>query len=225
MKKILLSVLIAVFCISCSEGEGDGGGSEKFVEIYVNKGVVTSKPNTFDTGISGQWVSSDPFVATVENGIIIAEHVGEADVAFRNKIYHVKVLSSLPLLDPPVVEFGKPMEYIASKEQREKHKGTYKGLLYHGETEYVDKIWYYFSDAGASLNKIQIVMNGSRAYLHAATWLGHFYEQADPVTIDGVYNLVYIDAYDREDAQIIVYCPNTIPLGTDCVITYLPITH
>lgn len=224
MRRIILIVSALIFCISCTKGE-QREDTEKNIEVYVHKGVITSKPETFDTGVRTKGVSSNPFVATVENGIIKAEHVGEADVVFGNKIYHVKALSSYPIVEPPVVEFGKPMEYIASKEQREKHKGTYKGLLYHGETEYVDKIWYYFSEAGASLSKIEIIMNGSKGYTRAATWLGQYYEQTDPVKIDGVYNLVYIDAYTRDEAQVIVYCPNTIPLGTDCVITYLPITH
>lgn len=195
------------------------------IELFTTSGILNSYDYTsyYQSRLKGG-ISSNNFIATCTyTGTINAEHVGEASVVFGDQSYNVIVRTPLEdFMYPVVAEFGKSKDYIASKEIRERHKGTHRGLIYYGEHDYIRKVVYDFDDSGA-LSKIIIHFIGSSKYNTAATYLGHFYEQIGSINIDGVHTLVYIDAYNEENATLKVLCANTVPTGSDCTITFEPI--
>lgn len=235
---LLLTICISMNFISCSEKNDDNQITppeqieepepevhEFDVTIYTKSGGIidSNKPDSFDTQISSNGRSENEFVATIESGIIIAKHVGETKVYVDEDTYNVTVLSPMNTFIPPIAEFGKTKEYIAEKETRQRSQAAHKGLIYNGEQDYIKQVVYMFGEDDGGLKEIQIRMKNSSKYAQCATYLGHLYEQIQSEQINGLYNLVYINAYDIKDATFKVYLPNTYPTGEATTITYLPI--
>lgn len=228
-KRLLLCAAIAALSfVGCSKGEDNSNkpdaSNEYDVEIYVKEGTVSDKPKEYNTGLNKVGNSDNIFVATVNNGIITAQHAGFAKVTVGDNTYNTIVKSTLNTFIPPITEFYKPQDYIATKETRERSKGTHLGLIYYGENDLVDNVAYLFGD-NDSLYEIRIKLNkGDKStFAVCATYLGHLYKQIEAEVINGVYNLVYIDNYKIEDATFKVYLPQTYPTGGVITIKFIPL--
>ena len=231
MQRFLLFVaaFVAITFAGCSKEEGNSNKSdtpnEYDIEIYVKEGTVSDKPKEYNTGLNKIGRSDNIFVATVDNGVITAKHVGFTKIIVGDNTYNTTVKSTLNTFIPPVVEFYKPADYIASKETRERSKGTHLGLIYYGENDLVDNVSYLFGN-NDSLYEIRIRLNKGdmSTFAVCATYLGHLYKQVEAEMIDGVYNLVYIDNYKIEDATFKVYLPQTYSsTGGVITIKFIPL--
>ncbi|WP_278713769.1 hypothetical protein [Alistipes finegoldii] len=230
MKKFLLFIVafVAITFVGCSKGDDNSDKSdtsnEYNIEIYAKGGTVSDKPKEYNTGLNEIGTSDNIFVATVDNGVITAQHVGFAKVIIGDNTYNTTVKSTLNTFIPPVTEFYKSQDYIASKETRERSKGSHLGLIYDGENDLVHNVAYLFGN-NDSLYEIRIKLKkGDKStFAVCATYLGHLYKQIEAEIIDGVYNLVYIDNYKIEDAIFKVYLPQTYSIGEVITIKFIPL--
>ena len=207
MKKFLLFIVafVAITFVGCSKGDDNSDKSdtsnEYNIEIYAKGGTVSDKPKEYNTGLNEIGTSDNIFVATVDNGVITAQHVGFAKVIIGDNTYNTTVKSTLNT-----------------------SKGSHLGLIYDGENDLVHNVAYLFGN-NDSLYEIRIKLKkGDKStFAVCATYLGHLYKQIEAEIIDGVYNLVYIDNYKIEDAIFKVYLPQTYSIGEVITIKFIPL--
>ena len=98
MKKFLLFIVafVAITFVGCSKGDDNSDKSdtsnEYNIEIYAKGGTVSDKPKEYNTGLNEIGTSDNIFVATVDNGVITAQHVGFAKVIIGDNTYNTVIV-------------------------------------------------------------------------------------------------------------------------------------
>ena len=103
---ILLILFLSTSLFSC-------GNDEPKSSIPATQNVYVG--SHFNIGDDGNWVSSNKFVATVEDGFVKGVHVGECVISNGKQICIITVIPTSHFIEEPTIEWGISKDQIISK--------------------------------------------------------------------------------------------------------------
>ncbi len=146
MKKLIFFslVLVSLAIVSC--------GSDKEDEPnYTNQIMVVGETYTIP-GKSMDWVSDNDLIASISNGIVTAEHVGETVIRNGSKSFKVTVTAQYNTFKEPYMNFGASMSSVKNyMSGYTLNKELSDALLYDGKFP-VMYYMYTFKNAGMYLS-------------------------------------------------------------------------
>lgn len=213
MKKMLFAmiILIQIIC-SCSKNEESFILNKTHLQMSADDTETLTASETVNT-----WASDNVFTASVNNGIVTANHVGKASISATSAkgtaICDVEVLPVYQTYAEPVLDFGISKTSLKTKEHRTISKETTNALFYTGEKSTVAVVLYNFKDD--KLNGVIVTVSLS-ASLDAAKYLKERYQ---PVLSDN--DTFYFINNTKEKTTMEVVMKLTTQYA---IITYLPFT-
>ncbi len=112
MKKLFLLAVVAIGFISCSKNENDAL-SKRYYTLYHSQkeNIQCENASIYD------WVSNNEFVATISNGVIEGQFVGETGVKepAHGLSFFVQVKPKYNLYDEPDLNWGASIETIRNR--------------------------------------------------------------------------------------------------------------
>lgn len=147
MKKILflLAVGLPLVFASCSKDDDKKLSlSTNRVSLYFEEmeNVTASEPST--------WSVENKFIATVNNGLITAQHVGNTTVTAtangQTSNCNVEVKAKYHTFTEPILEFGASKSTIKSKEKRGLLREEETSLLFKPDKSTIQSVAYIFEN-------------------------------------------------------------------------------
>ncbi len=213
MRKILLAsviVLTGLSAISCSSSSDDTPFSMNERAITMQKG---DKYTLTYTG-SASWASDDDFVASVNNGEVTANHVGETTVyamsGGNTAQCSVEVKGLYNYFREPMCKLNATTDDVMKYEKRSLDtKNSDKAMLiyYPAQNESVDVVAYTFKNDKLESAFVAMTMNGNSS--QALQMMNNFMSER---YIGGVANqgYVYYNAATMDAASKQVFVSNSI---------------
>ena len=117
MKKLLLIITVLLGCISVFAQATATNNSPKEIELF--RGDTVTYEVTGGYGV--KWSSSNDYIATVKNGMIVGEHIGTAILTMTSdgvspSYFIVKVKPKYSLYDEPILDYGISRQALLRKE-------------------------------------------------------------------------------------------------------------
>lgn len=213
MKKVLLAAvfaLVGVSFFSCSSSNDDEPFTMNERAITIQKG---DKYTVTHTG-KASWSSDDDFVASVNNGEVTANHVGETAIyaisGGTKSQCDVTVRGSYNYFREPLCRLNATPEDVMRYETRslDTKKSDKTMLIYYpAMNEDVDVIAYTFKNGKLESAFVAMTMNGNAS--QALQMMNNFMSER---YIGGISNkgYVYINAKSLDSASKQVFVSNTI---------------
>lgn len=215
MKKVLLAAVFALVggsFFSCSSSNDDEPFSMNERAITMQKG---DKYTINHTG-KASWSSDDDFVASVNDGEVTANHVGETSIyamSGGSKIQcDVTVRGLYNYFREPLCKLNSTPEDVMRYEKRslDTKKSDRTTLIYYPEmNEDIDVVAYTFKNDKLESAFVSMTMHGNAT--QALQMMTNFMSEryfGDGISSEGY---VYMNATTTESASKFVYVTNTTP--------------
>ncbi len=214
MKKILfaaIAVFAGVSAVSCSGSDDDAPFSMNETAITMQKG---DKYMLTYTG-SASWASEDEFVASVSNGEVTANHVGETTVCATSggntAKCSVEVKGAYNYFREPMCKLDATPDDVMRYERRslDTRKSDRTMLVYYpAQNEKIDVVAYSFKNEKLVSAFVGMTMNGNSS--QALKMMNDFMAER---YIGGVVSqgYVYYNAVTKSDASKQIFISNSIP--------------
>lgn len=194
LKRILSLLLIfmgvALFS-SCSDDKEDSA-----ISIPTTNSIPVG--SSFSFGLSGNWSSSNNFVASVDNdGNVKAEHVGECIISNGNHNCIVTVTPKSNLIKEPITEWGISKPQLISKCGTDyQESGTAIG--YKTNSNIAPMIMYSFDSYNRLSSSVVMVKTAYTSEL-----VDFLIERYRPVTMDG-YDYYFVNGYSSQSISTVI---------------------
>lgn len=215
MKKVLLAAVFAlagVSFFSCSSSNDDEPFSMNERAITMQKG---DKYTITHTG-KASWSSDDDFVASVNDGEVTANHVGETSIYAMSggtkSQCDVTVRGLYNYFREPLCKLNATPEDVMRYENRslDTKKSDRTMLIYYPEmNEDIDSVVYTFENDKLKSAFVSMTMNGNAS--QALQMMTNFMSERYFGNGISSAEYVYMNATTTESASKFVYVTNTIP--------------
>ena len=190
-KILLLLIFIGVVLLSaCSDKDEP--------KIHIPTNMNLSVGSLFSVGVSGNWISSNEFVASVDkDGVIKAEHVGMCIISGEGKQCRVIVEPKSNFLNEPIIEWGISKSQLISKCGNDyKESGSAIGYITNST---IAPITMYTFDNNGKLSSSAIVVKTN----YSTELVDFLTERYQPIGMDG-YDFYFTNGYTPQKTSTVV---------------------
>ncbi|MCM1532013.1 MAG: hypothetical protein NC048_00970 [Bacteroides sp.] len=145
MKKVMLLAFVAVMFVTSCTDEDKATLSKTHYTLYHSKTERIQGKNVEDV----EWRSANDFVATISNGMIEGQYVGNTSVKSKNNglSFSVNVVPQYNLYDEPDIEWGASLATIKSR-YGTPYSSSSTALIYESSNPDVPYYVYTFNNTG-----------------------------------------------------------------------------
>lgn len=214
MRKILSLTVLSLLILSCSSDNTDVK-EESLVLSSQEKTIMVGDTFTLQASASCVWDTERGYIADVDEGLVIAKHVGETEITATNgkgsSACRIIVKGKLNTYKEPILDFGASMSEVVEKESRTfSHQYGSESLTFDGENSIVDRVNYYFENDKLVQVDVVILHNYSSAVKNSVDkYLLERYEKSNGLNTQHS-KMVWTNAYFMvngygDDYDVVVY--------------------
>ncbi|MDE6651561.1 MAG: hypothetical protein K2K08_04040 [Paramuribaculum sp.] len=191
-KFALLLMVIGVTLLSACSDDKD----EPKISIPSVKSI--SVGTSFSLGLSGNWRSSNDFVASVDkDGNVEAEHVGECTISNEKNSCKVTVTPKSNFIKEPVTDWGISKSQLISK-CGNNYKESGNSIGYTSNSNIAPITMYTFDSSGRLSSSVITVKT-----TYTSDLVDFLMERYQPVAVDG-YDFYFTNGYTTQSTSTVV---------------------
>ena len=214
MKKVLLATMIALKCVSFVSCSSDNDDSEPF--SMNEKAITMQKGDKYTINYTGNasWSSDDNFVASVSDGEVTANHVGETTIyavsGGGKGQCDVTVKGLYNYFREPLCKLNATPDDVMRYENRSldtKNSDRTMLMYYPAQNEDIDVVAYKFKNEKLVNAFVAMTMNGNS--VQALQMMNNFMCERYIGTVS-IQGYAYINATSTDAASKLVFVSNSI---------------
>ena len=205
-KNVLLFLILAMAYLMTSCNKEDES-------LNIPSPITISVGEVYNLRISKNWVSSMPFVATVQSEcLLVGNHVGECTISCEKDVFTVVVEPRISLYRDPITQWGMSKIQIINREGSNYTEISTGDITYNTGNDIAPRIGYIFKNGGLYSVWVPLVASyKDRAVNHLKEryrYIGfedNTYYFADGNSAEDATTAVELRYYDNEYWQILYF--------------------